>query len=116
MKATLAGARTCRVRFERAGVTTDDNGTEVPIWAEIGGAGKGLAWAQVNYGRGDERRAASRENVSLTATFRVMSTSMTRSLTPADRLVTRDDERAWDILSVVPYGAADIDVTAIWSA
>jgi SPP1 family predicted phage head-tail adaptor len=108
----IAGGRRDRlIRFERATTVTDDNGFEQPAWAELE-----RAWANINFGRGEERRGASRENVEITATFRVLTTANVRGLTPKDRLVTEEDGRVWDITSAVPFGHAEYDVTAIWSA
>lgn len=100
-----------RVMFERATVTENSHGDEVPTWAEIGGVGKGKRWAQVFWGRGSERRQAAQEQASVTATFRVRADSLTKAVTETDRLMF--EGAAWDITSNVPFERDGRDVTAV---
>ena len=49
-----AGNRTVKVTFSRATLTESDSGQELEGWSDIG-----AGWAEVFYGRGDERRQAA---------------------------------------------------------
>lgn len=103
---TGAGELDRRIRFERQGPPIDDGTTRQPgDWAEWC-----KAWAKVNYGRGDERRAAAQENAGVPATFRVRASTETDAVTVKDRIVF--DGAAWDITSNVPFGRFFRDVTA----
>jgi len=85
----------------------------------MGGRSKGNpvkvaeAWADVNYGTANERRVAGQEASALTATFRIDSTTKTRTIAPKDQLRIKNEPAIWDIVSVVPYGLnKSIDITA----
>jgi head-tail adaptor len=80
------------VTFERATVTTDDYGGETQSWATLC-----QEYAQVFYGKGDERRQAAMEQGGQAATFQVPSNTNTRSVTLGDRISF--DSSAWDIES-----------------
>lgn len=81
-------------------------------------------WASINFGTGQERRAASQESASQTATFQVLSNLKTNRLSVTDRLCypvsDPDPEKwpRWDIKSVVPSKDArrGWDVTAVTAA
>ncbi|HEX8555774.1 MAG TPA: phage head closure protein [Sphingomonas sp.] len=69
------------------------------------------AWARVLFGTGQERREAAAEGASQSATFRVLSSAKTRTVTERFRILF--DGRAWDITSIAPIGVNDeIEFTA----
>jgi head-tail adaptor len=78
------------ITFQRATVTQDDYGAETPSWATLS-----QEYAQVFYGRGDERRQAAMEQGEQAATFQVPSNTNTRSVTLKDRISF--DGSLWDI-------------------
>lgn len=105
---TPAGRRDRRIILQRATVATDDFGVEGPTsWAELQ-----KAWAMVRYGTSAERRTASVEGASQTATFRVLSTSVLRTVTVRDRILM--DGAGWNITGIVPVGmqGAELEFTA----
>ncbi len=75
------------------------------MWGSIG-----QDWAEVRYGRGDERRAVAREEGAQTAVFVVRSHTLSRSITVRDRLVL--DGGSWDILGISPMHRGSIEFTA----
>jgi head-tail adaptor len=78
------------VTFERATTTTDEYGGETQVWATLC-----TEFADIFYGRGDERRQAAMEQGQQPATFQVPSNSNTRSVTLEDRISF--DGSTWDI-------------------
>ena len=99
-----------RLSFERATKTTNSYGDEVSNWAPISNP-----WANVSYGKGEERRDAAQENATVAATFRVRRNAISDAVSTTDRIVF--DGGAWDITSNVPApGRAERDITAIRSA
>ncbi len=102
-----AGALDRRVTIERFTETEDPGGRPVQAWAPLT-----TRWASVSFGRGEERRQAAQESASAPATFRMRWDSVTKTITPADRLSFLD--ATWDITSAVPFGRnAFVDVTAV---
>ena len=99
-----AGGRDHLITFQQSGTTTDQYGEEVEGFADVG-----KAWAQIYYGRGDERRQAAAEQGKQAATFKVPSNGLTRSLTVKDRIVF---EGEWDIEGIAYPNRADIEFTA----
>lgn len=100
-----AGRLRDRITIERATVTPDAHGEEQETWAPLTGA-----WAEVNYGRGEERRSAAQQGASLTALFRIRLNPTTRTVSPADRLSFAGG--LWDISSAVPLGNFGLEITA----
>lgn len=98
-------ARDTLVEFQRFTATQDDYGEDVRTWAKIGDE-----WADVFYGRGDEKREAAREQGAQAANFVVPSNSVTRGVGIADRIVLDGDN--WDIVGKSPTGIDDIEFTA----
>ena len=98
-----------RITVERFTATTDDYGGEVKAWATYC-----TAWANVTFGKGDERRQAAQEQASLTATFRVRANAPTAGITTTDRIIF--DGGVWDIASNVMYKREGRDLTAIRAA
>lgn len=105
-----SGRRDQLVSLERATVTQDEYGEEVPSWTTLG-----QEWAAVFYGRGDERRQAAMEQGSQAATFQMLSNEITRALTLKDRIQFGG---VWDIEGVA-YDMPKrgyIEVTAVRAA
>ena len=98
-----------QIVIERAIVTTDDYGGEVSTWVPLC-----TPWAEINYGRGDERRQAAQESASLAATFRVRANTITSSVRTKDRIVFGGV--AWDITSNAPWRRDARDITATRAA
>ena len=90
-----------RIAFERGVTVRSGLGREPAAqWASLG-----TVWAKVLFGTGQERRQAGAEGASQTATFRVLSSLLTRGVTERDRI--QFDGRAWDITSISPIGVRD---------
>lgn len=90
-----AGQRDTRVVFEAATVSTDAHGEDSEAWAEFA-----VEWAQVFWGRGDERRAAAVERGSQAATLQVLANDRTRALTVRHRVTFGGS--TWDIVGLSP--------------
>ncbi len=99
-----AGRREALITFQRATATQDDYGEEALSWASLG-----TEWAAVFYGRGDERRQAAMEQGQQSATFQVLSNTVTRSVTLKDRLTLGG--YIWDIVSIAPMQRGLIEFT-----
>lgn len=102
-----AGQLRYRIELWRYTTTTDPLGGEIKAWAFLK-----KRWADMTSGTGRERREAAQEVSSIAATFSIRRDSLTRTLTPADRL--RYDGADWDIASIVPSRKYDavLDITA----
>lgn len=94
------------VTFQRAGITQDDYGEEIEAWADIG-----QAWAQVFYGRGNERREAAADRSEMPITFLTLSSALARSLTARDRILF--DGLVWNIEGTAPTTRTEIEITAM---
>jgi len=103
-----AGKADRQIVIERATVTTNTMGDEIPTWGTIC-----TLWAEINYGRGDERRQAAQENSTLAATFRVRANQTTLGVTTKDRIQFNGP---WDVTSVAPYNRDAVDITATRAA
>ncbi len=68
-------------------------------------------WAQVIYGRGNERRSAAIEGADQPATFIVLGNSKTRSVSVGSFI--RFDGAEWDIQNKAVLGNQEIEFTAI---
>lgn len=99
-----AGAREYLITFEQSGSTTDQYGEEVEGFAE-----SGKAYAEIFWGRGDERRQAAAEQGKQTATFKVPANNLTRALKVKDRIVFQGN---WDIEGLAYPNRADVEITA----
>lgn len=96
-----------RIAVERQSAPVDDGYTTQPgAWAPYCSA-----WANVVFGKGEERRQAAQEEASLTATFRVRANAKTDAIATTDRI--QFDGAAWNISSNVPYKREGRDITAI---
>src|SRR3546814_17888757 len=76
-----------KITLQRFTATQDEYGEEVQTWADLG-----AERAKKFQGRGDERRAAAREQGTKVATFMMHSNSRTRGLLVRDRI--RSEERS----------------------
>jgi head-tail adaptor len=95
-----AGARTRRITFERAAITTDDHGGEVQAWGALADA-----FAEVLFGSGQERREAAQESATQVATFIVPWTPTLATVVPKDRISALS--AVWDITNVALVGLND---------
>lgn len=100
-----AGKRDKRVSIERATTTVNDYNEPVPTWSELT-----KRWTAIYFGKGSERRQAAMEQGSQTASFVMLSDSITRTITLEDRLNWGGS--LWDIVSVLPVNRAEIEITA----
>lgn len=108
---TAAGKRDHRILIERATITADDYGGEVPTWSTFC-----EEYAGVRFNTGTERRSAAQERASAVATFTVLSNEKTRAVVPTDRI--QFDGASWDITSNIPGRVfnAERDIEAIRAA
>lgn len=100
-----AGRKRDKIGIERATVVQDAYGEETPTWGLIG-----QEWAEVGYGRGDERRQAAMEQGQLPATFVVWDNTLTRSVGLKDRLT--HDGGVWDVTRNVQIRPGEREFTA----
>jgi SPP1 family predicted phage head-tail adaptor len=107
--ALAAGLLRDRIVIRRAVVETDDYGGEQQTWNDLA-----AVWAQVLYGRGQERREAAQTAASVPATFRVRQSGVTAGVTPKDRI--RFESVDWNIVSNVPLGRDGREITAVRAA
>lgn len=99
-----AGRLREQVAFERLVPGADIYGNVVTAWApvEISPGQPLRVWADIRETLGKERVDAGRIEASRTATVRVRAFDETRAITPADRMIARD--QTWNIRSIVPVG------------
>lgn len=102
-----AGRRDTRVVLERFTRTHDAYNEPIETFAQLGAP----VMAEVYFSRGDERRREATEQGEEAATFRMLATATTRSLTVRDRLQALD--RVWNVRGTVPRGRREIEVTAV---
>ena len=102
-----ASERNKRVTFQR--YETAENSFGEPV-ANAEPVDLGKALAHVFYGRGAERRAAAAESASMAATFKVLSTTTTRSVRVSDVISFQGQ---WDIEGIAPIGRTDLEFTAV---
>lgn len=102
-----AGRRRNLIVFQRYGSSEDAFGepSADPVPEKIG-----EAYADISYGRGEERRKAALESAKVPATFRVLATGLTRAIGTSDEIAF--DGAGWDIESNVPYSRRWRDITA----
>lgn len=106
-----AGTLRDRITFERASVVLDDFGGEIETWAPLG-----ARWANVNYGKGQERREAAQLNATVPATFRVRRDTLTKTITPRDRIAFAG--ATWNIIGapVMTPERDGLDIAAVRGA
>ncbi len=90
-----SGQRDRFIQVERKISTSDGYGDEIDTWSSYCSE-----WAAVRFSAGNERRAAAQEAASAAATFIVLSNSLTRQISVADRI--QFDGGIWDITSNIP--------------
>lgn len=100
-----AGKLDKRIEFQRFTATQDAYGEEVQTWSALG-----KAWANIFYGKGDERREAAREEGNQAANFQVRIGVVTRSVKLRDRIAFAGDN--WDIVGISPMNRDGIEFTA----
>jgi len=93
-----AGRLREKVQFKRLSGTKDAHGNVDQSWGDLDQP----VWADVLEGAGREQIAAGRLEAPRTATVRVRSATLTRSVTAADAVFARD--AWWDIRSVAAMG------------
>lgn len=102
MAMTPAGERNRLVSFVRPVVVRDESG----VIGETDATGEPetieRAWAKVRFGTSQERRQAGAEGASQTATFRILSTTLLRTVAMTDQIIGVGF--TWDIT-----GKAEID-------
>lgn len=101
-----SGKRDQLVTIERKTTVEDEYGGETEAWTTYA-----TAWAQIFYGKGDERRQAAQLAGSQAATFQVLNNSLTRGLLITDRIVWGDGN--WDITSIAYPTRASVEITAV---
>jgi SPP1 family predicted phage head-tail adaptor len=103
-----AGSLRDRITFKRASVSADDYGGEIETWTEIG-----QRWANVNYGKGQERREAAQINATIPATFRVRRDTLTRTIGAKDQI--EFDGGTWNIVGapVMTPDRDTLDIAAV---
>jgi SPP1 family predicted phage head-tail adaptor len=99
------GERDRLITIQRATVTTDDYGGEVPTWGD-----SEQAWARVRFGLAGEQRNAAQEGGLQAATFEVVPTAAIRAVTLKDRI--QFDGSDWDINEVAPLDRNTLRFTA----
>ena len=102
-----AGDRRERIEFKKIVTAENDYGEPVEESRDL----IGKARAQVNYGRGTERRQAGLEGNDQAATFRVRKGPSVASVTTKD--VIEYEGVTWDITSIAPLGDIGFDFTAV---
>lgn len=96
------------VTFQRGTATINDHGDETLAWAEIE-----QAYAKVQFGLAQEKRAAAQDSGSQTATFEVFPTSNLLTVNLKDRIIS--DGFNWDITERAPLSRQKLRFTAIRS-
>lgn len=92
-----AGDLRDRITVQRATQGDDGFGNTVTGWTD-----HLTVWANVRETPGKEVVAAGRVEASRTATIRVRASSLSRTITPADRIIARG--QIWNIRSVSAVG------------
>src|SRR5688572_13035679 len=101
-----AGKLDRRVTIERAVMTTDGYGQDVPSWATLT-----TVWASKEDIRDAERMAAQQVGSTITTRFQIRWSSLVADLTPADRIVY--GERTYQVVAVKEIARREgLEVTA----
>lgn len=102
---TAAGKLNTLITVQRATMGDDGYGNAITGWADLAG---GKLWANVRETPGKEAVAAGRLEASRTATIRVRASSLSRSITAADRVQARG--HVWNIRSVIEIDRATLEL------
>jgi len=100
-----AGQRDRLITVQRATVTTDDYGQEVPSWSNLQ-----QAWARVRFGTAQEKREAAMESGSQSASFEVLPSAVLLGARLTDRISF--DGSFWDLTEVAPLDRQTLRFTA----
>jgi len=101
-----AGKRDKRVTIQRFTTTPDAYNEDIEEWADLA-----TRWSAIYYGKGEERRQAAVEMGKQSASFVMLSDSVTKTVALTDRLFFKGDN--WDIIGISPMGRAEIEFTAV---
>lgn len=102
----LAGKLDRRIRLERATVTQNDLGEEIPTWGLLA-----TVWASKRDVSDGERIAAAEVSAEITTRFQIRWDSSWSDLNPRDRLVV--DARIYGISGVKEIGRREgLEITA----
>lgn len=101
-----AGDLDRRVQFRRAALV-DDGFEQVQQWADLGAP----VWAGRRDVSDGERAAAGWVEATLVSRFTVRAFALTKSVTPADRLV--ESGREFQILGIKQLGREGLEITAM---
>ncbi|WP_370180206.1 head-tail adaptor protein [Alteriqipengyuania sp.] len=104
---TPAGRRDRKIVFRSNGPTKSATGEMVPGGGDV----IATAMAQVNFGKGSERRQAAAESSEATATARVPATARTKAVTAEH--IAEMDGATWNVTGNVPWGRGERDITMI---
>lgn len=99
-----SGQRTELIAFERATVTTNDYGEDVPTWAELFSRR-----AYVRFGTAQEKREAAQEGGVQSATFECVRSAELETVTLKDRISYLSSD--WDLTEIAPLDRATIRFT-----
>lgn len=100
-----AGKLDARIQVQRAISGDDGYGNVTTGWADLAG---GKLWASMRETPGKEAVAAGRIEASRTATIRVRASSLSRTITAADRVIARGN--VWNIRSVIEIDRATLEL------
>lgn len=98
-----AGDLRDRITIQRATSGDDGYGNVIASWADLA-----TIWANIRETPGKETVAAGRIEASRTATIRVRASSLSRSISAADRVVARG--QVWNIRSVIEIDRATLEL------
>lgn len=96
------------VTFQRATVTTNDYGEEIPTFSPLQ-----QAWARVRFGSASEKREAAQERGMQTISLELIPTNALRSVTLRDQILF--DDSVWDITEKADLDRQTIRFTAVRS-
>jgi len=106
-----AGRRDARIELHRAHTLKNGLNEDVPTWTMVG-----KRWAERLDASDGERLRAAEVGATITTRFRVLRDSLTRTITPKDRIVMRDSvggDRVFDISGVKDLnGGEGLEITA----
>lgn len=100
------GNRDQLVTFQSGVDTPDEYGEVVKTWADYA-----KEWAQLFYGRGDERRASAVERGAQAVTFRVLTSTLMRAVTLQHRI--NHGGFTYDIVHIAPIDRHYIEFTGV---
>lgn len=99
-----SGTRTELIVFERATMTENEYGEQIPTWAPYTSR-----WARVRFGTAQEKRQAAQESGVQSATFECLKSATLAAITLSDRISYLGS--AWDLTEVAPLDRKTIRFT-----